>query len=381
MQVFFCFFQKIHLIIDNIVTYIILCKQAFGKYSKNDRFCQRVQHMKYDISVKNVISEALKSERDVFFRGLPDDIRCPFSDEIKTVVFMPGAFCSDICSEFCDIRISPRDFSGLKRDIVFADIRFMGNDDFRRALTEYGFFRIAIIFPECCDSAEYGYRAAFSWIGEYRAERSDFVQLVGFVTPSYKDARMLKEMYASENSVILGFEKSPEFSVFETVSSSAKFYAAAAFAEKYIGTKSVIFLNSREEAHQFVRFLRKRRTDCVLIDGSVTVSQMKESLNEFNSGGTDILVATKAFIPSSLFYPAERVIFCGVPFSFSYLHRCILPSQTGKAVVIYSRDDIVRNEKIISSFGDALSDKAITEKRLKCLENMKNMLSANNKGE
>ena len=149
--------------------------------------------MKYDISVKNIISEALKSESDVFFRGLPDDIRKPFSDNARTVVFMPGAFFSEEYSEFCDIRIPPRDFSGLERNISFADIRFMGNDDFRMALTHYGYSRIAVIYPECCDSGEYGYRAAFSWIGEYRAERSDFVQLVGFISPSYRDADTIKD--------------------------------------------------------------------------------------------------------------------------------------------------------------------------------------------
>ena len=148
---------------------------CLGKYSKNDRFCQRVQHMKYDISVKNVINEALKNEKDVFFRGLPDNIRKPFSDEVKTVVFMPGAFCCDEDCDFCDIKNPPRDFSELCRNTVFADIRFMGNEDFRAALTEYGFSRIAVMFPECADYSEYGYRAAFSWIGEYRAERSDFV--------------------------------------------------------------------------------------------------------------------------------------------------------------------------------------------------------------
>ena len=311
--------------------------------------------MIFDWAVKNVINSAYESETDVFLRMNPP---CPeelIFDNIKTAVFMPGGFIKG-------------------ENIPFYDIRKLGDEDFRKSLIRNNIKRLAVFFSECADKSEYGYREAFGWIGELRAETTDFFQVVAFFSPCSDSFLICSKLFSSENPCCLGEIEMPDFDVFQAVSPKAKFYQTASLAEKYAFKRSAVYFNSREEAHSFVRFLENRGTRCIYADGAKAPDFLKDDILKFNSGKINILVATKSYIPTAYFYPPEKVFFCGVPFSVAHLSRCAYPLENEKPFVVYCEEDIKRNEKIIASFSERLSDREISEMRISRLKNMVKML-------
>ncbi len=312
--------------------------------------------MIFDDSLKNVIISAYENEADVFLRMNPPCIDMLFFDDVKTVVLMPGLV------------------PDTGNESVY-DIRRLGDEDFRKSLAENGVKRLIVLFSECADKSEYGYREAYGWIGEMRAEISHFIQVVAFFSPSSDSFGVCGKLFGSTDTICIGEKALPEADVFCTVSPKAKFYQTALIAEKYAFKKTAVYFNSREEAHSFSRFLEKRGTHCVIADGSVSSAQLRESALKFASGEVNILVATKSYIPAAYFYSPEKVVFCGVPFSASHLWRCAFSLKHEIPFVVYCEDDIKRNEKIIASFSEKLSDGEISQLRNSRLKDMVKMLN------
>ncbi len=312
--------------------------------------------MIFDDSLKNVIISAYENEADVFLRMNPPCIDMLLSDKVKTAVLMPG--------------LVPEPGN----ENVY-DIRKLGDEDFRKSLAADGIKRFIVLFSECADKSEYGYRESYGWIGEMRAEISHFIQVVAFFSHACDSFGVCVKLFGSTDTICIGEKALPEADVFCTVSPKAKFYQTALLAEKYAFKKTAVYFNSREEAHSFSRFLEKRGTHCVTADGSMSSAQLRESALKFARGEANILIATKSSIPTAYFYPPGKVVFCGVPFSLSHLSRCAAFLKDEKPFVIYCEDDVKRNEKIIASFSEKLSDGEISEMRIARLEEMVKMLN------
>ena len=89
------FLRQIFVSIDIIVRNIIIYIPDSGKYSKNNRFCQRVAGMIFDNSLKNVIITAYENETDVFLRMNP-----PRPQELVFAEPAAGTGCHDHTSQF-----------------------------------------------------------------------------------------------------------------------------------------------------------------------------------------------------------------------------------------------------------------------------------------
>ncbi len=330
--------------------------------------------MKFDSSVKNVITAAYQSERDVFLKVEMPDLKELSFDTVKTVVFIPGAFYGDDSFFFSDIRKSPSDYHGLlSPDILFCDIRFLAEESFRQYLTDNLYRRFMVIFAECADKTEYGYRQSYGWIGEYKAEISHFCQTVAFFTAMSDSMELCNALFSCNRPVFIGNDADSEINCFETASPREKFFYTAINAEKYAYHRVCIYFNSRGEAVDFYAYMNNRGTACVYIDGSKPFAERKDSILGFSESEPNILIATKAYIPTSLFYPPEKVIFCGVPFSESHYCRC---KTSADIFLIYCEEDFRRNEKIIKSFSHCLEDEGILHNRLKRLNDMKKILKS-----
>ncbi len=316
--------------------------------------------MIFDLAVKNVIISAYESETDVFLRMNPPDKDELFFDNVKTAVFMPGGFVNG-------------------ENTLFYDIRKLGDEAFRKSLTKNNVKRFVVFFCECADKSEYGYREAFGWIGEMRAETTDFFQVVAFFSPGSDSFRICGKLFSSKDFICLGGKEMPDFNVFQAVSPKAKFYQTANLTEKYAFKRSAVYFNSREEARSFARFLENRGTRCVYVDGAESPDSKKDDICKFNSGEINILVATKSYIPTACFYPPEKVFFCGVPFSISHLARCACSLKNERPFVVYCEEDIKRNKKIIASFSERLCDGEISEMRISRLDKMYKMLTVKEK--
>ncbi len=307
--------------------------------------------MIFNSSVKNVIISAYENETDVFLRTPLPSVGELFIDDVKSAVFMPGDFYSDGKADFYDIRQ-------------------LGDEEFRKNLRDSNVRRIVVLFSECADKSEYGYREAFGWVGEMRAEAVCFIQVVAFFSPCSDSYEACRSLFLCKDVICLGEKEQPVFDVFRAVSSKAKFYQTAQLVEKYAFRRSAVYFNSREEARCFSAFLMKRGTRCAYVDGSVPFASQKGDILRFFTGEVNILVATKSYIPTSYFYPPEKVFFCGMPFSPSHLLRCANTLRGEQPFIVYCEDDIKRNEKIIASFSERLCDGEISEMRIGRLKEM-----------
>ncbi len=332
--------------------------------------------MIFDSSVKNVITSAYACEKDVFLNTAFPDVSELSFDNVKTAVLFPGAFYKDDNLPFSDTKEPPPDYNAAAYEsFLLADIRFMADEKFRSFLTENGVRRLVTVFSECADNAEYGYKEAFSWVREYKAEISHFCQTVAFFSPFSEAAENVKQLLSDKDVFYVNGKYDICINSFSVNSPKEKFRKAAESAEKYAYRRVCIYLNSRGEAKEFCLYLKRRGISFSYIDGSLPLHSQKESILNFQDSCPNILVATKAYIPTSLFYPPERVIFCGVPFSLSHYYRCTFACRERDSVVIFCEDDFNRNEKIIRAFSEYTDDKSIAEKRLSRLSDMKKFLS------
>ncbi len=333
--------------------------------------------MRFDISVAKLITKAYETETDVYLRMPVSFTKEIISDGIKTLILFPSPFFLKDCTPFYsgaeNIDYSRINYSS---DILFADVRFMCDASFRRFITENNYRRIMPVFAECTLIGEYGYKESYSWIGEYRAEITHFCQIVPVFSSCIENIEDYRNIFASMNAVVIGECRKSEVNAYKTNSPVSKFYHTAAEAEKYAFRKITVYFNSRSELRDFGRFLDKRGTSYMYIDGSMSCEESLRRLKEYNLGKTNILLATKSFIPVSLFYPSDIVFLCGVPFTLSHIERLACSSSGAFLKIIYCEEDYLRNNRIIHSLAEVLADKNVYMKGAKHLSEIKNILEA-----
>ena len=122
--------------------------------------------MIFDESVRNLISCAYDAHNDVMLSLSSFSLHDFVFDRVKTSVFLPGAFFTAKDYTFSDagsgyMFIPP----GYSPSLIYADIRFMADGDFRSWLTKSLYGRLIIPFAELADPSEYGYRQTYSWHG------------------------------------------------------------------------------------------------------------------------------------------------------------------------------------------------------------------------
>lgn len=331
--------------------------------------------MIFDSSVKDLIKAAFEVEKDVFLKLSSFDTKELSFDGIKTVVFLNGAFYGNENSLFGDFRNPPSKLFGVSAsDVIYADIRFSYDENFRKFLKDNSYRRFAVLFAECAAVGEYGWKSSYSMLGDLREQREDYCQIVAFLSSFSDCIDECRIAFSAENAVFAGEDIIPEFSAFKARDMSEKKYLLAQQIEKYAFKNICVYFNSRSEALEFSRYLSNRGTRAKIFDGAKSFSEMQEISRFFENGEYNILLATKSFIPSSLFFPVDKVYFCGVPFSLSHVYRCAFSLKNEPVRIIYCEDDIARNNKIIDSYAKTLGDVEISIKRRKSLLDITKLL-------
>ena len=321
----------------------------------------------FDSSVKELIKAAFEVKKDVFLKVLPFALDELSFDGVKTVVFLNGAFFSGENSCFCDYR---KDVSFFDKkdtpDVLYADICFAADDGFRDFLKNNSYRRFVVLFAECAVTSEYGWKSTYMMLGDLREQSDDFYQLVAFLSPFSDCIDECRIAFSSDNTVFVGEDILPEVFSFKAENKSARNYYLYEQTGKYAYKRICIYFNSRSEAAEFRMYFVKRGITPLVADGSLDADELKATAESFISGRNNILLATKSFIPTSLFVPADKVYFCGVPFSRSHLFRCAFSSRE-PVRIIYCEDDIKRNLRIIESYSEFISDNEIGIKRRESL--------------
>lgn len=327
----------------------------------------------FDDSVKNLIKTAYFNEKDIFIRAY-DTVLTDFSfDENPAAVLLPSDFSFSDGGAFSDYSEGALySEAATENNIVFADIRFMAEGDFRQFLSVRRIRRLIVPFAECALKGEYLFRQAYGWIGEFRAECPYYIQIVALCAPCDTDFNKLLEIFGCKEAISIGESKEPSLKIYETASAESKLYYTANEAEKYAHKKTVIYFNSRNEATAFRRFLNARKTQCIYFDGSLSQKEKRKALKTFIDGEIPVMVATRSVIREGISAEADRCIFSGIPFSVAHLMRCC--NGFSECTVIYCKADYERNEKISLSLADKTGDGEIYTERMKRLSEIKQIL-------
>lgn len=328
--------------------------------------------MIFDNSIKNLVTAAFESEKDVFLRMAFPDIAMLSDEQIPSVCFLQSVFCAnDIFEEISNL-------SGVFRykrsSFLLADVRLLREASFRNLLRKERIRRIIIPFGECALSGEYVYRESMSLIGEFREETPYFCQVAAFLPPCPFSSEELLIAFGCDDAVSVGENEDIPFVPFRTGSVSAKFYYTASEAEKYAYKKVCVFFNSRGEAREFAAFLNKRGTPFCYIDGECDTFSRRQILDSFFSSDVNIILATRSILPDMLFYHTDISIFCGVPFSVSHIFRCAAASREKKLLIIYCENDFERNDRISHSLSVITDNEEIYEKRQQSLSYIRELI-------
>lgn len=320
----------------------------------------------FDDSVKNLIKTAYFNDADIFIRAYDTVLEDYSFDENPAVVLLPSAFSFAAGGAFSDYAEGmPYSEAATENNILFADIRFMADADFRELLSARRIRRLIVPFAECALKGEYLFRQAYGWIGEFRAECPYYIQIVALCVPCDTELNKLIEIFGCKEAISIGESTEPALKIYETASAESKFYYTANEAEKYAYKKTVIYFNSRNEATAFRRFLEARKTQCIYFDGSLSQAEKRKALKTFIDGEVPVIIATRSAIREAISVSADRCIFSGIPFSIAHLMRCC--NRFLECTVIYCNADYERNEKISLSLARKTGDGEIYTERMKKL--------------
>lgn len=269
----------------------------------------------------------------------------------NTAVLLPGAFrhgegtvCFDRSPVFTSSvgHVSPG-------QAAVADVRLLGNAEFRRFLSENGFNNFILPFAECADPLNYGYRQSFGWLAEMRAETEKPLHITALFSPGVDAPEEYREVFGSAKATVGLSYTMPE--IFGVLCDGEKERNALALsgAVKNVSDRSVILFSTRREAESFYSFALRRGISAGLITGLNSPDEITAVTGKFERYGLRILVATKSLVPSAPFFKADRVIYCGMPYSPDHASRCAALSRDNSLCCYYARTDVEQALAIINS--------------------------------
>lgn len=268
---------------------------------------------------------------------------------------LPDAFGGEaISARFADGARYGYSAYALPGNRIVADVRLLGDADFRDFCQLRCVTRFVIPFAELSDPSEYGGRNAYGWVGEFRAELPYDLHVTALFPEPLPDYGPFLARFGSPGCTVIDASVPPPVYAYETADVRKKYACTLALAEKRAMRRTAVFFTDRREAEEFQRFLLRRGKRSLYLNGGMTAPEQKAALDAF-AKGEGLLLATKSAIPAALFYRADDVIFCGAPYSRSLMVRCASFSADGELTCCFCQDDFQTDVNILRHFADNLS--------------------------
>lgn len=232
-----------------------------------------------------------------------------------------------------------------KRNVLcFADVRLFSEDRFWRFFEHMKFTRIFVLFSNCARLYEYGYRQSFSLIGDYRASHKHYIQLCAFFNQKPKNADDFAVRFYSQKLISVNTQTDALHCVFiEKANKREKyiFLASCLIAEPL--EKTAVVFATRRELFEFIAYLKKPVEELSILHGGLPYTDFSKTLNDFYSGKTKILLATKSVFASAVFVNSEKVYLCSVPFSVANMYsvHSLLDDTDKKISCVYCKEDVI----------------------------------------
>ena len=240
----------------------------------------------------------------------------------------------------------------LSDNVIAADVRLLGDAAFRSRCRDSRIGHFIVPFAELADPSEYGGRRDYGWIGEFRAELPCETRVTALFSQAPPDYGPFRARFGSHSVTAADAAVPPVFGAHKTANVKRKYAYTLALAEKYAARRTAVFFINRREAEEFRRFLLRRGIAGLPLNGGMSAAARKASLEAFMRY-EGLLTATKYAIPSALFFSAEQVLFCGVPYSAAFTVRCASFSGEGEPACCFCRKDIETDIRILKCFAES----------------------------
>ena len=276
--------------------------------------------------------------------------------EEPTLLLLPGTFAAPerLTEDDLTARFSRSGFPALRAcvltdGILTADVRLLGDEAFRSFCENRGIRHLLVPFAELADGTEYGHRAAYGWIGEWRASLPYALRVTALFSAAREDYGPLIARFASPGCTVIDASCEPSVFAYETADVRKKYAFTAALAQRHAARRTAVFFTDRREAEEFRRFLQKGGVDSIYVNGGMAAPALRDALESFRRG-EGLLLATKSALASCLFYRADEAIFCGAPYSAAFIARCASFAQDGALSCCLCQKDLATDINILKHF-------------------------------
>ncbi len=237
----------------------------------------------------------------------------------------------------------------IRPGAVFADVRAAAAEGFAGFLQRHRIREWAVPFYECASPAEYGYRLSCAVPAELRASLPFPVHITAFT----RGDRLRPECFAAmgtDEYAFFGEQFTDALTGAKTENEAEALRLTASQCRKHPWKKTAVFCTTRAKAETLYAYLRRSGARAALLHGGRTPAQAQDAINAYTAGEAQILVATKAALPSYLFIKADRAYYFGLPYSLSHAARCAAFTDGGEITCIYSADDVLLNRRLTGEF-------------------------------
>lgn len=243
----------------------------------------------------------------------------------------------------------------LADGVLAADVRMLTDQGFRAYCGDRRVSHLLIPFAELSDEIEYGYRSAYGWIAELRAELPFPLRVTALFSIPQADYSRQISLFGCSGCTVVDASLPLSYYSFEMADVRSKYAYTLELAQRRVTRRTAVLFTDRREAEEFRRYCGKCGVRTLYINGATDKPDRKRALELFEKG-EGILVATKSVLPSAVFYRADEVIFCGVPYSRAFMSRCASLSSDGTLNCCYCRQDFRTDTNILKHFAELKPD-------------------------
>ena len=334
-----------------------------------------------DAAVAALIKTCAGEKRDTFF-VLPPPVWTEISAlagtlDARVLTLLPGTVYPCGHTEACVLNTTQDLPEAPRTDVIFADIRLAGDPGFAAYIASYGLRYILLPFYEAALLSEYGYKFSYRQLAELRAELPFHVHILG-VSPEDRTETEIYETLGTRAYAVIGEKTERKLCGVQTENENGKFRLAAGECEKSPYKKQIFLCATRTEAEHLRAFFSSWGVKAALFHGGLSKDENASALRQYAAGETTALIATKSLLPSYPFLYADKVFYCGLPYSFAHADRCASLGGSGTLTCFWCDADADILSAQTAAFAAALqiTDPAFLQKRAEQLSELRRYLEA-----
>jgi hypothetical protein len=311
-----------------------------------------------DAAVIELINTCSLQQRDTYFAlsvppSIPDAAALAEGLGARVIMLLPGSIYPE-GETTVTVLNNPRDlFLPVKNKLTLADIRITGLPEFAEYLSANRFRFLLIPFYENALVTEYGYKFSYKQIGELRASLPFHLHVIA-VSSEDRLQNAIFEAFGTRDYAVLGEETKRKINGVKADDPTECFRITAQQCEKYTMKQSIVLCPTRTAAERLQAYFSKRGTKTALFHGGREQLDNETALRAFTERRVTTLIATKSLIPSYPFIKADRLYYCGLPYSVAHADRCAALSKTGELICLWCEEDLITLRKLNKGFMEAL---------------------------